>query len=467
MGHKIVVALLLFVAIICVYHCSADGSQEDDRIIELPGQPRGVDFAQYSGYVTVSQEAGRALFYWLTETPAELDPRLKPLLLWLTGGPGCSSVAFGAAALLGPFKIKPDGKTLYLNPYAWNKLANLLILESPAGVGYSYSNTTSDLYTGGDQKTAEDSYQFLVSWLEKFPQYKHRDFYIVGESYAGHYVPQLSQIIYQKNKGVENPVINFKGFMVGNPVTDDYYDLIGTFDSWWTHGLVSDSTYQTLQVACRNVSILRLPPDCNNAINLANEEQGNIDIHSIFTPVCNATVTTPTTSKGYFNAWRSRSYDPCTWIYSTKYFNTPQVQKALHANVTGIPYTWETCSATVANNWSDAPISMLPIYKELIAAGFRIWLFSGDTDAEIPVAATRKSINAMNLTTLANWYAWYDDLGEVGGWSQVYKGLTFVTVRGAGHEAAVLWPRQVLTLLRSFLENKPMPRRGGQSPATR
>ncbi|MFS7962393.1 putative carboxypeptidase D [Helianthus anomalus] len=84
-------------------------------------------------------------------------------------------------------------------------VANLLFLESPAGVGYSYTNTTSDLYTFGDARTAEDSYAFLVNWFERFPQYKHRDFYIAGESYVGHYVPQFSQLNYQRNKGVKNP----------------------------------------------------------------------------------------------------------------------------------------------------------------------------------------------------------------------------------------------------------------------
>ncbi|XP_025654938.1 serine carboxypeptidase-like 22 isoform X5 [Arachis hypogaea] len=62
--------------------------------------------------------------------------------------------------------------------------------------------------------TAEDAYAFLVKWFERFLQYKHREFYIAGESYAGHYVPQLSQIIYERNKGIKNPVLNFKGFML-------------------------------------------------------------------------------------------------------------------------------------------------------------------------------------------------------------------------------------------------------------
>ncbi|PKI43249.1 hypothetical protein CRG98_036335 [Punica granatum] len=99
---------------------------------------------------------------------------------------------------------------------------------------------------------------------------------------------------------------------------------------------------------------------------------------------------------------------------------------------------------------------MLPIYKELIPAGIRVWLFSGDTDAVVPLTASRYSIDALKLPTLTNWYPWYDN-GKVGGWSQIYKGLTFVTVTGAGHKVPVLRPRQAFILFQSFLANKPMP----------
>lgn len=427
-------------------------AQNRDRITELPGQPRNVDFSQYSGYVTVNKEAGRALFYWLVESPTAES---KPLVLWLSGGPGCSSVAYGSAEEVGPFRIRPDGKTLFVNPYAWNNLANVLFLESPAGVGFSYSNTSSDLYTVGDQKTAEDAYSFLLNWFERFPQYKHRDFYLAGDSYAGHYVPQLSQIVFQRNKGIQNPIINFKGFLVGNAVTDDPHDLFGTFEHWWTHGLISDSTYRTLRVVCDSVSAQHPPAECLEALNTADSEKGNIDQFSIYTPPCNITSSPKRNLKGHY-PWMSIPYDPCADIYSTVYFNRPEVQKALHANVTKIPYQWDTCSDTVYSNWSDSPLSMLPIYQELIAAGIKIWVYSGDTDSVVPLTATRYTIDALKLPTVVNWYPWYDH-GKVGGWSQVYKGLTFVTVTGAGHLVPLYRPRQAFILFRSFLENNHMP----------
>ncbi|KAL9260102.1 Serine carboxypeptidase-like 27-like protein [Drosera capensis] len=447
------VSVLWFCCLLFLLCGFSYGGQEDDRILYLPGQPNGVNFAQYSGYVTVNKAAGRALFYWLTESPSDL--RSRPLVLWLNGGPGCSSIAYGAAEELGPMHILPDGKTLYLNPYAWNKLANVLFLESPAGVGFSYSNTSSDLYSAGDNSTAEDSYTFLVEWFKRFPQYQHREFFIAGESYGGHYVPQLSHLIYLRNKDVANPVINFKGFLVGNAVTDDYHDYIGTFEYWWTHGLISDGTYRSLRNACDNGSSQHPSTECNKALNVANVEFGNIDPYSIYTRPCNSTSSLRHNLRGHY-PWMSRAYDPCTERHSKTYFNRPEVQKALHANTTGISYPWDTCSNIVGNYWGDSPESMLPIYRELIAAGVRIWVFSGDTDSVVPLTASRYSIDALKLPTITNWYPWYDS-GKVGGWSQVYKGLTFVTVTGAGHEVPLHRPRQAFILFRQFLQNKPMP----------
>ncbi|KAH0927671.1 serine carboxypeptidase-like 27 isoform X1 [Brassica rapa] len=454
-SHLLLLSLLLAVSSSFVSSSTYVEEQKRDRITQLPGQPSNVDFRQYSGYVTVNEQRGRALFYWLVESPTTRDPKSRPLVLWLNGGPGCSSVAYGATEEVGPFRVGSDGKTLYNKLYAWNKLANLLFLESPAGVGFSYTNSTSDLYTTGDQRTAEDSYRFLVNWFERFPQYKHRDFYIVGESYAGHFVPQLSKLVHERNKGFKNPSINLKGFMVGNAVTDDYHDYIGTFEYWWNHGLISDSTYHQLKTACYSVSSQHPSLQCMEALRSAELEQGNIDPYSIFTKPCNNTVQLKSFLKGRY-PWMSRAYDPCTERYSNVYFNRVEVQKALHANVTRLSYPWKSCSDIVGNYWTDSPVSMLPIYRELIAAGLKIWVFSGDTDAVVPITATRYSIDALKLATITNWYPWYDH-GKVGGWSQVYKGLTLVTVTGAGHEVPLHRPRQAFIIFRSFLENKPMP----------
>ncbi|CAH9141852.1 unnamed protein product [Cuscuta epithymum] len=430
--------------------------QKLDAVSDLPGLGFNVSFAHYSGYVTVNQESGRSLFYWFFESVE--DPSSKPLVLWLNGGPGCSSIAFGLAEEVGPFHVEKDGKTLYWNPYSWNLVANLLFVDSPVGVGYSYSNTSSDNYSNGDKRTAADSLEFLLKWFERFPQYKGREFYLTGESYAGHYVPQLGQAIVKHNTNVKDNVINLKGFMVGNALTDDYHDHLGLFQFMWASGMISDQTFKQANLLCDFQSFVRPSEECEKILDIASEEYGNIDVYSIFTPTCtsNLNVTSGSLKKSDKFGLLRRSYDPCTEKHSTIYFNLPEVQKALHVHTRDSSFKWVTCSDEVYDSWKDSPRTVLDIYRELLSSGIRIWVFSGDTDAVIPVTSTRYSLDALKLPTVGSWRAWYDN-GQVGGWTQEYEGLTFVAVRGAGHEVSLHRPKLALTLLESFLAGTSMP----------
>ncbi|KAH6819242.1 serine carboxypeptidase-like 29 [Perilla frutescens var. frutescens] len=448
--------IITVVAELQLISCS-NNQQQLDRVFKLPGQNFNVSFAHYAGYITVNQESGRALFYWFFE--AEEDPSSKPLLLWLNGGPGCSSIAFGLAEEIGPFHIEKDGKTLYLNPYSWNKVANILFVDSPVGVGYSYSNTSSDLLSNGDKRTAADSLKFLQNWFERFPQYKGRDFYLSGESYAGHYVPQLSHAILEHNQKNGEETINLKGFVVGNALTDDFHDHFGVFQFMWSVGMISDQTYKQLNSHCDFQSFVHTSEECIKVLEIADQEIGDIDLYSIYTPPCTANFSRLN------HLWRRKSkvgflrraYDPCTEQHSIVYFNLPEVQDALHIRSRNSAWQWETCSNLVSENWQDSPRSVLNVYREVLPSGLRIWMFSGDTDAVIPVTSTRYSIDALKLPTVSPWRAWYDD-GQVGGWTQEYKGLTFVTVRGAGHEVPLHKPKQALTLIKSFLSGASMPK---------
>ncbi|XP_047318246.1 serine carboxypeptidase-like 34 [Impatiens glandulifera] len=439
--------------------------QEADRVVKLPGQPR-VEFRQYSGYVNVNESHGRALFYWFFE--AFNEPENKPLLLWLNGGPGCSSIGYGAAEELGPFFPMKNTRDLKFNKHTWNKAANLLFIDSPVGVGFSYTNTSSDIAQLGDKNTALDSYKFLLGWFKRFPQFKSHEFYLSGESYAGHYVPQLAEMIYDNNKKAsEKEHINLKGFIIGNALMDDGTDQRGMVDYAWDHAVISDQVYHEINKKCVfNFSELNPPLACNKALNKYFEVYNLIDMYSLYAPTCpKPRKHQRTPIKGAapklfskFEKWHMKpsGYDPCTTAYTEAYMNRPEVQRALHANVTNIPYRWTHCSDAI-NNWKDAPFSILPIIKKLISGGLRIWVYSGDTDGRIPVTSTRLTLNKLGLKTKKEWSPWYTNIQQVGGWTIEYEGLTFVTVRGAGHEVPTFKAKEALQLIRHFLLNKKLP----------
>ncbi|KAJ9563919.1 hypothetical protein OSB04_009079 [Centaurea solstitialis] len=425
-----------------------EGLKENDKINRLPGQPH-VKFDQYGGYVTVNESAGRAFYYYFVE--AEECKQSLPLLLWLNGGPGCSSLAYGAMQELGPFRVNSNGKTLYRNKFAWNHVANVLFLESPAGVGFSYSNSSSDYANCGDASTAADNYVFLLNWLERFPEYKGRDFYISGESYAGHYVPQLAHTILHYNKMAKKTLINLKGILIGNAVINDATDLIGMYDYFGSHALVPDETIDQIQKYCdfsRNATTQ--PNECNKANDDANGDLENIDIYNIYAPSCRNENLTSTPKR-----MSSSTIDPCSEIYTYAYMNREDVQEALHANVTKLDHNWEPCS-DIINGWADSPVTITPLLTEFMENNLRVWIFSGDTDASVPVTSTKYSISSMNLPVKTPWHRWLVE-GEVAGFAQVYEGeITFSTIRGAGHQVPSYKPKGALALVSHFLTGNPL-----------
>ena len=168
----------------------------DDEIKDLPGLPKAINFKQYSGYLDITE--GKHYFYWFVES--QKDPENAPVVLWLNGGPGCSSL-FGNLGENGPFRVNADGKTLVLNPHSWNTVANVIYLESPVSVGFSYKDDKK--YHNTDKSTAEDNHLALEAFFEKFPNLKKNPFYITGESYAGVYIPMLAQQIFATKSAIK------------------------------------------------------------------------------------------------------------------------------------------------------------------------------------------------------------------------------------------------------------------------
>ncbi|KAG8649012.1 hypothetical protein MANES_08G061200v8 [Manihot esculenta] len=392
---------MIIKAVICIIlmqSCRGLSSKGDDKIVRLPGQPK-VSFQQYAGYITIDEKQKRALFYYFVE--AETEPASKPLLLWLNGGPGCSSVGAGGFSEHGPFRTT-DGKTLIRHQYSWNKEANILYLDSPAGVGFSYSVDTSFYNTVNDTITAQDSLKFLQNWLVKFPEYKSRDLFIAGESYGGHYVPQLAELIV-----LSGLHFNLKRIALGNPLLDFNTDANSRGDFFWSHGLISDSTYKLITETCSTSQLLReklitgsLSVACKAVTDqLSKEIPDEINIQDVIADVC---VSDGQSELKVYNHPLSKRFQPksaenidvCVEEKTSAYMNRKDVREALHAQLVGVS-NWSICSEVLNYDKRNFEIPMIDVVASLIRSGIQVLVYSGDLDAVVPFRGSRTLVSGL------------------------------------------------------------------------
>ncbi|RVW29217.1 Serine carboxypeptidase-like 45 [Vitis vinifera] len=444
-----------------------------DKILELPGQPQ-VGFQQYSGYVAVDEKQQRALFYYFAE--AETDPAIKPLVLWLNGGLLLSThYLFGFCGNAGMWGGHgPSGELLVRNEYSWNREANMLYLETPIGVGFSYSTDSSSYAAVNDKITARDNLVFLQKWLLKFPQYKNRDLFITGESYAGHYVPQLAELMLQFNK--KEKLFNLKGiaFHILRISPGVFYlncswaiqfwslPLISTqgLSFFWSHGLISDSTYKMFTSFCnysRYVSEYyrgSVSSICSRVMSQVGRETSRfVDKYDVTLDVCISSVLSQ--SKVLSPQQVTETIDVCVEDETESYLNRRDVQKALHARLVGVN------KCILDYELLDLEIPTISIVGKLIKAGIPVLVYSGDQDSVIPLTGSRTLVHGLaeelGLNTTVPYRVWFEGK-QVGGWTQVYGNiLSFATIRGASHEAPFSQPERSLVLFRAFLGGRPLP----------
>uniref|UniRef100_A0AAA9T942 Carboxypeptidase n=1 Tax=Bos taurus TaxID=9913 RepID=A0AAA9T942_BOVIN len=229
--------LLLLQLLLLACAPGGEGAHDQDEIRFLPGLAKQPSFRQYSGYLKGS--GSKRLHYWFVES--QKDPKSSPVVLWLNGGPGCSSLD-GLLTEHGPFLIQPDGVTLEYNPYSWNLIANVLYLESPAGVGFSYSDDKS--YATNDTEVAQSNFEALKDFFCLFPEYKGNELFLTGESYAGIYIPTLAVLVMQ------DPSMNLQGLAVGNGLSSYEQNDNSLVYFAYYHGLLGNRLWSSLQTHC-------------------------------------------------------------------------------------------------------------------------------------------------------------------------------------------------------------------------
>ncbi|KAK3880334.1 hypothetical protein Pcinc_015162 [Petrolisthes cinctipes] len=444
-----------------------------DLITDLPGLNHTISFRHYSGYLDGGQ--GKRLHYWFVESSG--NQTNDPLVLWMNGGPGCSSME-GLLAELGPYLVNPDGKTLNKNTYAWNNVANMLFLEAPACVGFSY-DVNGDCTTGDDETSLANYMALKDFFVNKFPEYRRNAFYITGESYAGVYVPTLMIRVLE---GQNTFHINIQGYAIGNGLSsyklnDDSIIFFGYY-----HGLYGKELWTRLvQHCCSGGQASRHTcnfssnkwPMCAMAVRKASDIIYNegLNMYNLYdncphTQVGNLSRHVAHLSNMFINykfyaemllKARKRPTPleldpPCTnGTDLLTYLNTPAVRTALH-----IPSTvpkFELCNDEVNYNYKREYQTMRPQYEKMTKQ-VRGLVYNGDIDMACNFLGDEWFVDDLGLQVLEERRMWHQG-GQVGGFVKRFHNLDLVTVRGAGHMVPEDKPAPALHMFTSFLSNKP------------
>lgn len=408
---------------------------------------------QHSGLL----DAGNATkyFFWLFESRSE--PSKDPLVIWLTGGPGCSS-QLALLAENGPCSVSNDGKSTVPNPHSWNTKANVLWLDQPQSTGFS---TGPLKISGNEDETVEHFYAFLMNFYKAYPQYKQNDLYISGESYGGHWVPSVAHRVWQG--GAANAPL--KGILIGNGLTDPeeqykwYPEMAkdggksegGTLKA----GIITGAIEQGIMKAAVH--------PCVAAVHGCNDYNSSLQGASCSTAfiTCNYGETVPYQVSGY-NPYDMRikcEKPPLCYDFShvETFLNQPEVQKAI-----GATKKWSSCNLVVnkmfQNDFMKNYHMKLP---DLLKSGIRVMIYAGDVDYICNWLGNKHWTLALEWEHKTEFAAAEDkaymlpsantEFGRI----REAGGLSFVQVYQAGHMVPMDQPEAALTMLNDFLANKP------------
>ncbi|KAF3437903.1 hypothetical protein FNV43_RR20659 [Rhamnella rubrinervis] len=457
-SHVVRHRLLLLVVVVLVLGVADNyikivDSESNSIINSLPGFPGNLPFKLETGYVGVGEEEEIQLFYYFIES--ERSPEEDPLVLWLTGGPGCSAFS-GLVYEIGPLlfdyeQSNRNSTTLQFNPYSWTKVSNIIFLDAPVGTGFSYAMSW-EAYQNNDILAATTNYNFLRKWLMTHPKFLKNPLYIAGDSYSGLIVPIVAQEIDKGNDevGVE-PKMNLKGYVIGNPRTNAHDDSNSKVEFSYRKALISDQLYESAKTNCNGeyVDVDEENTLCKKDLQVHSECTANLSIAHILEPRCDV-VQSPKPrglhawaliTEDYFlddDLLLSASDQPSSsmcrdyhYIYSKVWANNQTVQNALQIREGSIK-EWVRCNYSVALNYKFNVSSSIPYHQNLINKGYRVLIYSGDQDSMVPYVATQKWIAALNLTVAHAWAPWFVN-EQVAGYTVHYSDkkyeLTYATIK--------------------------------------
>ncbi|GJN72373.1 carboxypeptidase Y precursor [Purpureocillium lilacinum] len=412
------------------------------RVNKVDPSKLGVDkVKQYSGYLDDDQQ-DKHLFYWFFES--RNDPKNDPVVLWLNGGPGCSSLT-GLFLELGPAKIDQNLQVVN-NPHSWNSNASVIFLDQPVNTGFSYSKQQVD----STEAAGKDIYALLTLFFQQFPEYSKQPFHIAGESYAGHYIPVFSaEILSHSDRN-----INLKSALIGNGLTDPltqykYYRPMACGEGGYP-AVLSQSDCQSMDNAL---------PRCQSLIQSC-YNSSDPQACSSATSYCNNAMLGPfqQTGKNVYDVRKNCEgsnlcYDELEWI--SQYLNKKEVIEALGVEVS----SFESCNYDINRNFAAHGDWMLPEHRNVpkLLEQIPVLIYAGDADficnwlgnqawTKALAWPGKDAFNSAQPQTLRT-AAGGKDYGKI----TTAQNFAFLQVFGAGHMTPMDQPEAALDFFNRWL----------------
>ncbi|KAJ7039865.1 carboxypeptidase C [Mycena alexandri] len=426
---------------------------------------------QYSGYFNVAKD--KHMFFWFFESRS--SPSTDPLVLWMNGGPGDSS-ANGLLFELGPCSIADEGRTTAFNPHSWTNNANVIFLDQPVDVGFSYADPGASVK--GCAEAAKDVYAFLQLFLERFPEYSKLPFHVAGESFGGIYVPNVASVIWRENQALAlspNPrskKIELASVILANGITDPYIQIPSIVD------YVCDGPY----------SIYDDPqgPECTKL-------RSSVSTCKLLIRICN--LYTTELSCGHASRYcRSRLFEPTmksdlNWYDLRKkcnaadrpehcyrrtpwvetWMNNPKVKAALGVDPERSFQSFNMDMNRDFNMRGEGVHNAAKLLPELINGGVRLLVYAGKADMMANYMGNERWVESLETKFKSQFAAaegkpWSvpgakEIAGQVrsaGGGEGTGGNVTFVVVFEAGHMVAHDQPAAAVDLFTRWTKNLPL-----------
>lgn len=416
-------------------------SAEDHRVRDLPGLEDS-SIVHYAGHIPIDIERNANLFYWLFEATTKDAESEAPIIIWLNGGPGCSSL-IGQFLEVGPLSLNHDGQ-VEVRPEGWNQLGHLLFIDQPVGTGYSYLSRSGSGIRGGkgtrsscknDEECNADFYAFLLNFFSLHSKYLNvgeggrkvtRRIILTGESHAGHVIPSFTKYVMEKNSQRNSVKLDIDSIVIGNGWIDPMEQYQVT-DYSYAMGLITAQQQSILQrqdKICRaslkskmynTKSCYRLLDD---AIAMTRSGRKRVLIYDVRQMVAS-----------------DSNFPPGHKMFE-HYLNRPAVKKALHAD--SVPHRFAQCldPPYFALKHQDG-LGVSNELSHILKQGIPVVLFTGQYDLICNFVSLENAIKNLKWDGSTAWKQMEPKRWGNLGWIKSTGSLSSIVFENAGHMVAM------------------------------